>query len=49
MREAGLSIETLQKYVDLFKQGNKTLAARKQLLRADATACKHKLKPCKQP
>lgn len=35
MREAGLSIETLQKYVALFRKGNKTLAARKALLEAE--------------
>ena len=32
MRGAGLSIETLQKYVALFQKGDKTLAARKNLL-----------------
>lgn len=32
MRGAGLSIETLQKYVALFQKGDKTLLARKQLL-----------------
>ncbi len=32
MRAAGLSIETLHKYVALFQKGDKTLAARKQLL-----------------
>ncbi len=32
MREAGLSIETLQKYVALFQKGDKTFAARKELL-----------------
>lgn len=32
MRAAGLSIETLQKYVALFQKGDKTLSARKQLL-----------------
>ncbi len=32
MRAAGLSIETLQKYVALFQKGDKTLVARKQLL-----------------
>ncbi len=35
MRQAGLSIDTLQKYVALFQKGNKTLAARKQLLLAE--------------
>ncbi len=35
MRGAGLSIETLQKYVALFEKGNKTLAARKALLVAE--------------
>lgn len=35
MRGAGLSIETLQKYVALFQKGNKTLAARKALLLAE--------------
>lgn len=32
MREAGLSIETLHKYVSLFQKGDKTLLARKELL-----------------
>lgn len=32
MRGAGLSIDTLQKYVALFQKGDKTLVARKQLL-----------------
>lgn len=32
MRAAGLSIDTLQKYVTLFQKGDKTLTARKQLL-----------------
>lgn len=32
MRGAGLSIETLHKYVALFQKGDKTLVARKQLL-----------------
>ncbi len=35
MRGAGLSIETLQKYVDLFQKGDKTLAQRKALLLAE--------------
>ena len=35
MRGAGLSIETLQKYVSLFQKGNKTLAQRKALLLAE--------------
>ena len=35
MRSAGLSIETLQKYVTLFRKGNKTLQARKALLLAE--------------
>jgi len=35
MRGAGLSIETLQKYVALFQKGDKTLAARKALLLAE--------------
>ena len=32
MRSAGLSIETLREYVRLFKQGNRTLTKRKNLL-----------------
>lgn len=32
MRGAGLSIETLREYVRLFKQGNRTLQKRKNLL-----------------
>lgn len=32
MRRAGLSVETLAKYVALFRQGDATLAARKRLL-----------------
>lgn len=32
MRAAGMSIEALIKYVDLFKQGKETVAARKKLL-----------------
>ena len=32
MRNAGLSIEVLIKYISLFKQGNKTAEARKELL-----------------
>lgn len=32
MRRAGLSIETLREYVRLFKQGNRTLQKRKNLL-----------------
>ena len=35
MRGAGLSIETLQKYVSLFQKGNKTLTQRKALLLAE--------------
>ena len=35
MRGAGLSIETLQKYVSLFQKGNKTLVQRKALLLAE--------------
>ena len=35
MRQAGLSIETLKKYVNLFQKGNKTLAQRKALLVAE--------------
>ena len=32
MRSAGLSIEVLTQYISLFKQGNKTAKARKELL-----------------
>lgn len=32
MRAAGLSVDTLKKYVTLFKQGKRTLPARKALL-----------------
>jgi DNA-binding transcriptional MerR regulator len=32
MRSAGLPIEVLSEYVSLFKQGDETLAARKELL-----------------
>ena len=32
MRSAGLSIEVLTEYISLFKQGNKTAKARKELL-----------------
>lgn len=32
MRSAGMQIEALVKYMDLFKQGKKTVSARKELL-----------------
>lgn len=32
MRSAGLSIDVLTQYISLFKQGNKTAKARKELL-----------------
>ena len=35
MRNAGLSVETLKKYVALFQQGKRTLKARKNLLLAE--------------
>ena len=44
MRSAGLSIETLQKYVALFQQGNQTLHARKQLLLAERTRLQAQIK-----
>jgi DNA-binding transcriptional MerR regulator len=38
MRSAGLSIEILRKYFELFKRGKRTLKARRNLLVAERTA-----------
>ncbi len=35
MRSAGLSIETLREYIDLYQKGNRTLLKRKNLLIAE--------------
>lgn len=44
MRGAGLSIETLRKYVRLFNQGNRTLQKRKSLLLREREALQNRLK-----
>lgn len=38
MRSAGLSIEVLQKYFELFKRGKRTLKARRELLATERKA-----------
>ena len=38
MRSAGLSIEVLRKYFELFKQGKRTLKARRELLATERKA-----------
>jgi DNA-binding transcriptional MerR regulator len=43
MRNAGLSIEVLIEYVDLFQQGNETTEARKDLLIGERTQLKAKM------
>lgn len=43
MRGAGISIETLIAYLDLFQQGDSTIAARKELLLAEREKIKEKL------
>lgn len=43
MREAGLSVETLKKYVALFQQGKRTLKARKNLLIAERDRLKARM------
>ncbi|MPM65296.1 HTH-type transcriptional regulator AdhR [bioreactor metagenome] len=44
MRSAGLSIESLQKYVELFRQGDDKIAERKALLLAERKNLEAKLK-----
>lgn len=43
MRNAGIPIETLAKYVSLFYKGNKTLLARKNLLIKERDALKKRI------
>lgn len=43
MRNAGIPIETLAKYVSLFYKGNKTLLARKNLLIRERDALKKRI------
>lgn len=48
MREAGLSIETLTRYVALFRKGNRTLKQRKQLLIDERDKLQTRLKQMQQ-
>ena len=43
MRSAGLSIEVLQKYFELFKRGKRTLNARRELLATERKALQGRL------
>ena len=43
MRSAGLSIEVLQKYFELFKRGKSTLKARRELLATERKALQGRL------
>ncbi len=43
MRRAGLSIEVLQKYFELFKRGKRTLNARRELLATERKALQGRL------
>ncbi|MBQ4493914.1 MAG: MerR family transcriptional regulator [Elusimicrobiaceae bacterium] len=44
MRNAGLSIEVLKKYFDLFKRGKRTLKARRDLLEQERKSLQTRLK-----